>query len=185
MTTTSGVWSSWVNGQKPIASRGLVARWAPSRDKEALISEDHIPDARFYRRSPNGARSPLKTKCCVMSGATRCSELVLQTASPVPRSSFGMCNRHYDDPVLSSVIDDTIRIAAKRATLATGIGPRIVAGVCSDQVNGRIDLGRKSDRCTKTLMGVPIKSIIEFCTCGNIEFNRCFHDRSWPEPPCG
>ena len=82
-----------------------------------------------------------------------------------------MCNRHYDDPGLSSVIDDAIRIAAKCTTLATGIGPRIVAGVCSNQVNGRINLGRKSNRRAKTLMGVPIKSIIEFCTCGNIELN--------------
>ena len=96
-----------------------------------------------------------------------------------------MCNRHYNDLVLSSVVDDKIWITVKSTVLATGIGPRIALGVGSNQFNGRIDFGCKSNCCPKTSLGVPIKGIIELCTCRNIEINGPCHDRSGPEPPCG
>ncbi len=93
-----------------------------------------------------------------------------------------MCKGHYNDLVLSSVVDDKIWITVKSTVLATGIGLRKALGVGSNQFNGRIDFGCKSNCCAKTSMGVPIKSIIEFCPCGNIEFNGPCHDRSGSEP---
>ena len=98
---------------------------------------------------------------------------------------FGMRYGYHDEPVLASVVDDTIWVSVKSTRSATGISLREALRGGGNEVNGRIDFGSKPYRRARTSLGVPIEGIIEFNPSRGIEINGRCHGRFCTEPRRG
>ena len=108
--------------------------------------------------------------------------------SPKRRTPLGMRFGYHDERVLASlasVVDDTIWVSVKTTRSTTGISLREAVRSGGNEVNGRIDFGRKPYRRARTSLGVPIEGIIEFNPSRGIEINGRCHDRFWTEPRRG